>query len=291
MDGGGNLYGVTTFGGANGSGTSFELTRGADGWTEAILHSFCSPPDCSDGYAPGFAPLLDSKGDLYGTAGDTAYELSPGPSGWMETVLYTFCSQPNCADGSDPHTLIRDSAGNFYGPAESGGGADGGVIFTLRSKPSGGWVYHILYEFTHDGAPDAIALHNGALYGNTVGCEVGQCGTIFQIAASGGRIQRNTLYVFANSDDGATPEGNLAFDNAGNMYGAAGFGGAICGCGVVFELTPGAGGTWQYQLIHDFDDQDGALPQYGVVYHAGRLFGTTLGGGQYGVGVVFEITP
>jgi hypothetical protein len=58
-------------------------------------------------------------------------------------------------------------------------------------------------------------------------------------------------------------------------------------------MTPGAGGKWQYQVLHAFDNQDGNLPQYGVVIDGqGNLYGTTLGGGApYYGGVVFEITP
>jgi uncharacterized repeat protein (TIGR03803 family) len=287
----GNLYGVTRSGGTNNSGTAFELTPGASGWTETTLHSFCSLPNCADGWEPLTAPILDSGGNLYGSAGQVIYELSPIVSGWTETTLYTFCTNPACPTGADPHALIRDAAGNLYGPAESGGVGDGGVIFRLKPEQDGGWTYSALYDFTSDGAPDAIDLHNGALYGNTVGCEASQCGTIFQVTASGGKIQRNLLYVFTNSNEGAISEGNLAFDSAGNMYGATDYGGEICGCGVVFELAPGTGDAWQYQLIQDLDGQDGIMPQYGVIYHDGHLFGTTLGGGQFGVGVVFEITP
>jgi len=294
MDAAGNLYGVAQSGGAYNTGTAFELSPDNGSWREATLYNFCSLPHCADGGVPFHGPILDPQGNLYGTAGDVAYELSLSPSGWTETVLYAFCSQPNCTDGSDPQGLIRDTAGNLYGAAQSGGSADGGVIFTLRPKPGGGWTYHVLYDFTTDGAPDAIDLHDGALYGNTVGCEVSECGTIFDLTASGRKIQANLLYTFTNSANGATPQGNLAFDSAGNLYGATGDGGSGCGvgCGVVFELTPGTGGTWQYQLIHDFDGYDGQLPQYGVIEHGGHLFGTTLGGGApYYVGVVFEITP
>jgi uncharacterized repeat protein (TIGR03803 family) len=122
---------------------------------------------------------------------------------------------------------------------------------------------------------------------------VSSCGTVFDLAESNRKIRPGLLYTFTNPTDGAAPQGNLAFDSSGNMYGATGQGGSGCGvgCGVVFELTPG-NGTWQYQSLHDFNGSDGQLPQYGVIEHNGHLFGTTLGGGApYYGGVVFEITP
>jgi hypothetical protein len=181
---------------------------------------------------------------------------------------------------------VLDATGNLYGPARSGGTDNAGVIFTLRPKPGGAWAYLVLHDFGLNGrpgdGPSAIDLHGGGLYGETVD-------TVFQLTASGRKVTENILYTFGNSAEGDNPQGNLAFDGAGNMYGATGYGGTN-GCGVVFEMTPGTGGMWQYQVIHDFDNQDGALPQYGVISDGrGHLFGTALGGGQYGVGVVFEI--
>jgi len=301
IDGAGNLYGVTRFGGANNSGTAFELSQGPSGWTETLLYSFCSLPSCADGGDPLFAPLLDPSGNLYGTDGGypgVAYELSPGLSSWTENVLYTFCSQPNCADGTDPEALVRDSAGNLYGPTESGG-SDGyangaGVVFSLRREPDGGWSYLKLHDFAGNrlGAGSlAITLHGSGLFGDTAGCGTSYCGTLFDLTVIDRKMQANRLYAFANNAEGLSPAGSLAFDSAGNMYGGTSLGGAICGCGVVFEMTPESGGTWQYQIIHDFDDQDGAAPQYGVVYHGGHLFGTTLGGRRFIKKIIFDITP
>jgi len=301
MDASGNLYGVTELGGTNDRGTAFELTPGSGGWVETTLYNFCSLPNCADGGAPSYAPVLGAAGDLFGTTfGHQAvlYELSPSVSGWTETALYTFCSQPQCTDGDFPNGVIRDAAGNLYGSAKKGGSQGDGVIFTLREKPGGGWAYIILHNFnTIDPAqfPDAIVLHDGALYGNTTGCGASSCGTIFKLSRSGRHAQETDLYVFSNPIDGATPQGALAFDRFGRMFGATGDGGSGCGvgCGLIFEMTPSPGGKWQYQVVHSFNGDDGELPQYGVITDsAGHVFGTTLGGGApYYGGVVFEISP
>ena len=54
------------------------------------------------------------------------------------------------------------------------------------------------------------------------------------------------LYAFTDEADGAFPEGGLAMDSAGNLYGAAFAAGDFScpdelggvGCGTVFKVTP-----------------------------------------------------
>jgi uncharacterized repeat protein (TIGR03803 family) len=86
-------------------------------------------------------------------------------------------------------------------------------------------------------------------------------------------------------------------DATGNLYGTTTGGGTstLCsnGCGTVFKLTPGTGGTWTEKLLNSFGrSKDGQYPYAGVILDAaGNLYGTTSGGGAYGYGTVFEITP
>jgi uncharacterized repeat protein (TIGR03803 family) len=50
LDQAGNLYGTTESGGAHNYGTVFQLTPNQNGgWTEHVLHSFCSWTNCADG--------------------------------------------------------------------------------------------------------------------------------------------------------------------------------------------------------------------------------------------------
>jgi len=58
----GNTYGVTTAGGAYGHGTVFEVTKAG---VETVLHSFTGG---ADGAYPAGDLIIDSKGNLYGTA-------------------------------------------------------------------------------------------------------------------------------------------------------------------------------------------------------------------------------
>jgi hypothetical protein len=101
------------------------------------------------------------------------------------------------------------------------------------------------------------------------------------------------LYDFPNCANGCAPGGTLVFDKAGNLYGAGGGGSVSCGytCGVVFKLTPQAGGKWKYSVVHKFNGNDGAFPWGVIVDGKGNLFGATENGGTYNSGVAFEITP
>ena len=70
MDAAGNLYGTTTFGGADPGldGVVFKLTPGLNNqWTETVLHSFSGG---ADGGAPYGTIVSDSAGNLYGTGID-----------------------------------------------------------------------------------------------------------------------------------------------------------------------------------------------------------------------------
>jgi uncharacterized repeat protein (TIGR03803 family) len=293
-----NLYGTTTLGGANSRGTIFQLTPSADGWQETILYNFCSLPGCKDGGTPVSAPVLDPFGNLYGDATETLYELTPGAAGWTESVLYTFCAQPQCPDGQFPGPIIRDRFGNLYGPTQEGGTGQCGVVFILMPPAAGHqeWVEHALHDFYRDGcAPTGLTLHDEALYGTAdVGgqgneCDGGGCGTVFELTSNGKRVRphETILHSFSDFADGQYPEGAPVFDRAGNTYGVASFGGAPCGCGLVFKLQA-TGNAWQFEILHEFTGPDGDQPLAGLtIDKAGNLYGTTNGGSTGGV--VFEI--
>jgi uncharacterized repeat protein (TIGR03803 family) len=131
----GSLYGTTYYGGANGLGSVFKLTKGANGkWTENVLHSFKTG---TDGNSPTSTLIFDTHGNLYGTTsaggdanGDgTVFKLSPASGGkWNESVVYRFKNDP---DGANPYYgLVLDKAGNLYGTTAIGG-VGSGVMFEI----------------------------------------------------------------------------------------------------------------------------------------------------------------
>jgi uncharacterized repeat protein (TIGR03803 family) len=114
----------------------------------------------------------------------------------------------------------------------------------------------------------------------------------------------SVLYTFcAQGDDyctdGSNPQAGLVFDQKGNLYGTASFGGVsnICsgpppGCGVVFKLTSEGTETVLYSFCTQTNCPDGEEPNVGVVLdQKGNLYGTTPHGGAHGAGVVFRLTP
>jgi len=209
LDGLGNLFGTTRFGGKWGQGTVFELSPNLDGtWTEHLLYSFTGG---RDGAQPA-AIVMDVKGNLYGTgrlgghitqAGNckqigcgVVFKMVQNANGtWTERVLRFFGD--TVGDGQQPFgNLVRDKRGNLYGVTTYGG-------------------------------------LNGL-------------GTVFKVDATG---QEMVLHTFTGGPtDGAKPTAGLAMDASGSLYGTTFSGGdgpaAVCGtgvprgCGTVFKITP-----------------------------------------------------
>jgi len=324
MDSAGNLYGATMYGGiytthcmGNGCGVVFELSpRQGGGWSEKVLHNFGNL-EGPDGQAPGGSLVFDGNGNLYGTTYiggihtscdngvgcGTVFELSPREDGtWSESVLHSF---GNGSDGTFPNGLIIDTAGNLYGTTSSGGIRDAGSVFELSPREGGGWTETVLHSFdggTAGANPIAGLVFDsqGNLYGTTLaggihtGCVVQHCGTVFELSPrEDGSWSAQVLHSFGGGSDGATPEGSLIFDTAGNLYGTT-FAGGLHQAGTAFELSPRQGGGWTETILHSFDSVygDGYSPDSDLILDsAGNLYGTTSAGGVHYQGTAFEMTP
>ena len=236
FDHAGDIYGTTNLG--SGLGTVYELTHSSGGWAASTLVSFTG----SNGGEPYDTLVLDSSGNLYGTAvggGANGYgvvfELSPTESGWTETILHSFTN----TDGNKPYGgLIFDSAGNLYGATSSGGSGNGGTVFEL--SPSGGsWQFNVLYNLagTYEFGPqDSLTMDSAAnLYGTTLGGGANSLGTVFKLTHSGNDWVYSDLYDFSAGADGCEPNGGVVLDSQGNIYGAT----TSCadGYGTVWKLT------------------------------------------------------
>ncbi len=306
FDGAGNLYGTTPHGGAYGNGVVFELTPTSTGWSETVLYSFTGGADGGYSYA---GVIFDAAGNLYGTTwvggaygGGVVFELTPTSNGWSESVLHSLTG------GSDA-ALTFDRGGNLYGITWFEGTYGWGTVFKLGPNRNGIWTESVLYQFKgdKDGAEPRGRLifdSAGNLYGTTGNAYTSGYGIAFELVPnSNGTWTKHTLHQFTGGKDGANPIGGLTFDPAGNLYGAAPYGGAD-GYGVVYKLTPTSTGGWKYSVLHAFLDHPGAYPDASLILDgAGTLYGTTVGQvvpagrrrpeghSSKMFGSVFEITP
>jgi uncharacterized repeat protein (TIGR03803 family) len=278
IDGRGNLYGVTAYGGTGncvllgvsaGCGTVYEISppkQKGRAWTETILYSF---PTSKQGYVPRGDLVFDGAGNLYGATlfgggkGTTCdpfyqycgavFELSPPKKqggNWTEKVLHAFAAG---TDGFNPNGgLVLDSEGAVYGTTPLGGNQ----------------------------------LCN---FGNG---QVG-CGIAFELTSSNRRVgpwTEKVLHRFTEKPDGGGPNGGLIFDAKGSLYGTAGGGGRY-GSGVVFRLSRERSGQWVESVLYDFTGGDGGQGPNGPLRFDsdGNLYGTAIGGAYFS-GVVFRLS-
>src|SRR5664280_881041 len=117
---------------------------------------------------------------------------------------------------------------------------------------------------------------------------------ILFVTSTGAAAEEKVLHSFNSNDtDGTNPQAGLIFDAAGNLYGTTKNGGGPNDAGTVFELTPGAGGTWTEKVLWSFGTgTDGSDPFGALIFDAaGNLYGTTSLGGTSHSGIAFELTP
>ncbi|HEY3911089.1 MAG TPA: choice-of-anchor tandem repeat GloVer-containing protein [Stellaceae bacterium] len=137
----------------------------------------------------------------------------------------------------------------------------------------------------------------GHLYGTTPRGGAHNGGTVFELTPNTAKTKwtETVIYSFCAQPactDGELPEAGLVMDAAGHLYGTTFTGGRVKG--TVFELTPNAAKTkWTETVLYSFSGStDGLGPVAGLLINpAGRLYGTTDGGGARNAGTVFELAP
>jgi len=271
--------------------------------TYTVLYTFQGQ---ADGGFPNVGVYRDSAGNLYGitnTAGNrsdcnnfgcgTVYKLAP--SGQL-SVLHTFTGGvdgwPNATWGA----LIPDPAGNLYGVASIGGLHNNGVAF--RITPAGAFtVEHTFPSAPNDGLGPQYSLlrdTTGLIYGTTFGGGtngINGYGTVFGLTKVG--FGADVVLHSFEGGDGAYPQGDIASDGVGNLYGTAGSGGSR-GCGTVWKMRT----TGHYTVLYNFTcAPDGYLPGSVVLDAQGNIYGGTSEGGDaracpaFGCGIIFKISP
>lgn len=301
----GNLYGVTSSGGANHSGVVFELSpprKGETAWTQTTLYAFTGG---NDGGNPQAALMMDSAGNLYGTTysggangAGVAFELTSNKHrhAWKYHALWTFTGGN---DGGAPSgALTMDNAGNLYGTATQGGTGVVGAVFELSPPATGKkWTESVLYNFTgnNDGGEpmgNVLLGADGNIYGTTAGYGEFNNGVVYRLTApvSGGSWGFSVLHAFQGGSDGEVPRDGLIQDASGMLYGAtAGFANSY---GNVFQMDTDGG---NYNVIYTITGGQGFTgngPWQTVSMGAdGTIYGTTYADGQSSFGEVFQLMP
>jgi uncharacterized repeat protein (TIGR03803 family) len=262
-------------------------TDTAPGTTFKTLHSFTG----ADG-SKSFAGLLQGKnGNLYGTTyfggAKNDGEVFQITAAGKLTTLHSFGG----ADGEYSYAApVQGPDGNFYGTTYLGGSKGDGTIFKMT--PSGALT--TLHSFGGaDGSQPLAGLaagSDGNFYGTTnLGGSHG-AGSVFKITPSG---QFTILYSFCSKAacaDGQSSFAGLIQATDGNLYGTT-LGGGTQGHGTVFKITKGGALSTLYSFCSQSGCVDGEFPQTGLVQASnGNLYGTTILGGAYGSGTIFELT-
>jgi uncharacterized repeat protein (TIGR03803 family) len=187
FDQAGNLYGTTEAGGSQrflGGGIVFKLSRGANGWTETVLHSFFSPVQA--GGTPLGGVSFDTLGNLYGTFSGGGPAFAGGgfrlsKNGGFGKFFF------NNTDGNEPAAgvLVDSKHAALYATTRVGGSGGRGTVVKIVAPQQ----ESVLYNFCSqpncaDGAgPVASVISDtaGNLYGTTRLGGANGLGVVFEI--------------------------------------------------------------------------------------------------------------
>ena len=286
IDAAGNLYGTTSGGGASGSGTVFELS-GSSHQLLTTLVAF----NGSNGSTPYATLAADAAGNLYGTTvgggtggAGTAFELS-GSTHQTLTTLANF----NGTNGGAPYApLTLDAAGNLYGTTYRGGTTNQGTAYELSGPTLQSLTTLVSFNASSGYSPYAglTADAAGTLYGTTYagGPNGSTGGTVYEL--SGTAHQTFATLIGFNTSTGTAPEGRLAIDAIGTLYGTTSTGGP--GNGTVYSLSGPVHQT--AAVVATFTVANGSYQFGGLLPDAaGVLYGTLTDGGGKGFGSAFSL--
>jgi len=289
----GFLYGTATYGGGAaisslepGYGAVFRLDKAGG---VAVLHVF---PANDAGAHPG--PIVQGvDGALYGTMSGGVgsaghfpgyvYRLDPVSGGFRH--LHDFV----ISDGENPTgPLFQAADGFFYGTTNEGGSWNSGVVYKVDAFGRFELLHSLSPFWPGEGSEPkggVIQAGDGMLYGTT---ELGGYGgEIFRLDAAGGFGVIHRFDAYAS--DGWKPVSGLIEARDGFLYGTAPIGGQPV-AGIRYGVVYRADGTGAVTVLHTFTGPDGSRPQAALVQSAdGGLYGSTVVGGAFGLGVLFRI--
>jgi uncharacterized repeat protein (TIGR03803 family) len=235
--------------------------------------------------------LLGSDGILYGTTftggtgnAGTVFKINQDGTGFA--VLKNFDTSTT-GGGSYARLLEVDEV--LYGTTYLGGSGNAGTVFKLNLDGTGFAVLKHFANTTTGGHPTAgLTLGpDGSLYGTAHHGGSSLKGTIFKLETTG-----SSFVVLQHLDAAATgafPQAGLLLGSDDALYGTATTGGDF-EAGTIFKLNSDGTG---FTVLKSLDTSvDGAMPVARLLESSsGKLYGTTVNGGSYGWGVVFELDP
>jgi uncharacterized repeat protein (TIGR03803 family) len=150
--------------------------------------------------------------------------------------------------------------------------------------------FGLLHEY--DTPSDVVVNQTGSLYGTLATAGQYGAGLLYGLGQRAGHWFYSTLYSFLGGSNPGNPYGVIAGPQ-GALYGSAA--GGPNGYGLIYKATPPPNAcatalcSWDVTTIYEFTASDG----FGVTAFdsAGNLYGISEGGGAYGAGAVYELSP
>jgi uncharacterized repeat protein (TIGR03803 family) len=291
----GFFYGTATLGGQAaisslnpGVGTIFRMDAAG---VVTLLYVF---PYSIGGGSSQPGPIVQGRdGALYGTAlgefgtsaiGGYVYRFDPLTGDFRH--LHDFVG----SDGAVPTgPLFQAADGFFYGTTNQGGPWNSGVVYKVDVLGHFVLLHSLSPFFPGEGSEPkggVIQAGDGFFYGTTE--QGGYGGEVFRMDAAGNFAVLHRFDSYFS--DGGRPRSGLIEGRDGFLYGTAPRGGLPVTSpsreGVVYRMDR----TGTVTVLHTFTGPDGLQPWAALVQDAdGGLYGSTVVGGAFGLGVLFRI--
>jgi uncharacterized repeat protein (TIGR03803 family) len=290
----GFFYGTATLGGQPsitplnpGVGTIFRMDAAG---VVTLLYVF--PYSIGGGSSQPGPIVQGADGALYGGAlgafgtsaiGGYIYRFDPITGDFRH--LHDFVG----SDGAVPTgPLFQAADGFFYGTTNQGGLWNSGVIYKVDALGHFALLHSLSPFYPGEGSEPkggVIQASDGFFYGTTE--HGGYFGEIFRMDAAGNFTVLHRFDAYAS--DGGSPVSGLIEGRDGFLYGTASMGGqpvTASRYGVVYRMDKAGTVT----VLHTFTGPDGSKPWAALAQGVdGRLYGSTVVGGAFGLGVLFRV--
>jgi uncharacterized repeat protein (TIGR03803 family) len=224
------LYGMTSSGGAHGSGTLYTIATDGSGFR--LLHAFAA----ASGDEPHGMVAFARDGSLLGMTRKGGTPSAGAGAGVIfrydvarasYQVLHTFVAGDRDDGDTNDHGYLTLVDGVAYATTELGGASLAGTVFAIGEDGTGFRIVHAFGATPDDGRRPygSLLAHDGWLYGTTTEGGAHGDGTLFRIRIADLRYEQ--LASFDRRTTGAFPEDTLTPSADGRaLYGLTQAGGA-----------------------------------------------------------------